>query len=161
GAELDGVDSLGDARLKGKRLGIVAGTPPATYLVTGGLMATAKPYALVVDTRFDSVGRAMTRDIASGEVAAGILWGPIAGWYARQTDPPLRVVPLLKDRGGPPLSYRITMGVRPTDQNWRRELNGVIRDNQAAITRILLDYGVPLLDEGGHVIAGAPPPAKP
>jgi quinoprotein dehydrogenase-associated probable ABC transporter substrate-binding protein len=161
GADLDGVDTLRDARLKGKHLGIVAGTPPATYLVAQDLMATAKPYSLVVDTRFDSVGRAMSKDVASGELAAGILWGPLAGWYARQTAPPLRVVPLLKDSGGPSLAYRITMGVRPTDQNWRRELNGLIRDNQPAITRILLDYGVPLLDEGGHVIAGAPPAAKP
>jgi quinoprotein dehydrogenase-associated probable ABC transporter substrate-binding protein len=161
GAELDGVDALGDERLKGKRLGIVAGTPAATYLVMDGLMATAKPYALVVDTRFDSVGRAMTKDIASGDVAAGILWGPIAGWYARQSDPPLRVVPLLKESGGPPLSYRMTMGVRPTDQNWRRELNGVIGANQAEITRILVGYGVPLLDEGGHILTGEPPAAKP
>jgi quinoprotein dehydrogenase-associated probable ABC transporter substrate-binding protein len=161
GAELDGVDALGDERLKGKRLGIVAGTPPATYLVMGGLMATAKPYALVVDTRFDSVGRAMSRDITSGDVAAGILWGPIAGWYARQADPPLHVAPLLKESGGPPLSYRMTMGVRPTDQNWRRELNGLIRTNQAEITKILVGYGVPLLDEGGHIITGEPPAAKP
>jgi quinoprotein dehydrogenase-associated probable ABC transporter substrate-binding protein len=161
GAEFDGVDALGDERLKGKRLGIVAGTPPATYLVMGGLMATAKPYALVVDTRFDSVGRAMSRDIASGDVAAGILWGPIAGWYARQADPPLHVAPLLKESGGPPLSYRMTMGVRPTDQNWRRELNGLIRTNQAEITKILVGYGVPLLDEGGHIITGEPPAAKP
>jgi quinoprotein dehydrogenase-associated probable ABC transporter substrate-binding protein len=161
GAELDGVDSLGDERLKGKRLGIVAGTPPTTYLVTDGLIATAKPYPLVVDTRFESVGSAMTKDVASGEIAAGILWGPIAGWYARRTEPPLRVAPLLKESGGPPLAYRITMGVRATDQNWRRELNRVIRDNQAAITQILLGYGVPLLDEDGHVIAGGPPAAKP
>jgi quinoprotein dehydrogenase-associated probable ABC transporter substrate-binding protein len=161
GAALDGVDSLGDERLKGKRLGIVAGTPPATYLVAQGLMATAKPYALVVDTRFESVGQAMTKDIASGEIDAGILWGPIAGWYARKSDAPLHVMPLVKDSGGPSLAYRITMGVRPTDQNWRRELNGLIREAQPAITRILLDYGVPLLDEGGHVIAAAPPAAKP
>jgi quinoprotein dehydrogenase-associated probable ABC transporter substrate-binding protein len=161
GAELDGVDALGDQRLKGKRLGVVAGTPPATYLVTQGLMATAKPYSLVVDTRFDSSGRTMTSDIAGGEIAAGILWGPIAGWYARQAEPPLHVVPLLKESGGPPLAFRITMGVRPTDQNWKRELNGLIRDIQPAITKILLGYGVPLLDEGGHVIAGEPPAAKP
>jgi quinoprotein dehydrogenase-associated probable ABC transporter substrate-binding protein len=160
GAELDGVDSLADARLAGKRLGIVAGTPPATYLVERGLMATAKPYALVVDTRFDSSGRAMTGDVASGEVAAGILWGPIAAWYARKSDPQLHVVPLVKDSGGPALAYRITMGVRPTDQNWRRELNGLIRDNQTAITKILFGYGVPLIDDSGHVIAAAPP-AKP
>jgi quinoprotein dehydrogenase-associated probable ABC transporter substrate-binding protein len=161
GAELDGIDSLGDERLKGKRIGIVAGTPPATYLVTQGLMATAKPYALVVDTRFDSVGRSMTQDIASGDVAAGVLWGPIAGWYARKSEPPLHVVPLLKESGGPSLAYRITMGVRPTDQNWRRELNGAIRQMQPAVTKILLDYGVPMLDEGGKIITGEPPAAKP
>jgi quinoprotein dehydrogenase-associated probable ABC transporter substrate-binding protein len=161
GAELDGVDTLGDARLKGKHLGIVAGTPPATYLVAQGLMPTAKPYSLVVDTRYDSVGQAMTNDVAKGEIAAGILWGPLAGWYARQTDPPLHVTPLLKDSGGPSLTYRITMGVRPTDANWRRELNTLIRANQPAITKILLDYGVPMLDESGHVIAGTPPPARP
>ncbi len=161
GAELDGIDTLSDQRLKGKHLGIVAGTPPSTYMVADGLMATAKPYALVVDTRFDSVGRTMSKDIASGAIDAGILWGPIAGWQARRTDPPLDVTPLLKESGGPALAYRITMGVRPTDQNWRRQLNGVIRANQPAITKILLGYGVPLLDDGGHVIAGEPPAAKP
>lgn len=161
GAPLESVDTLGDERLRGKRLGIVAGTPPSNYLVAGGLMATAKPYPLVVDTRFDSSGRAMTKDIASGEIDGGVLWGPIAGWYARQAEPPLRVVPLLKEDGRPSLAYRITMGVRPTDQNWRRELNGVIRELQPAITKILLGYGVPLLDEGGHIITGEPSAAKP
>jgi quinoprotein dehydrogenase-associated probable ABC transporter substrate-binding protein len=160
GSPLEGVDTLGDAQLKGKRIGIVAGTPPSTYLVDRGLMPTAKPYALVVDTRVDSVGQAMTKDIAGGDIDAGILWGPIAGYFARKSDPPLRVIPLLKETGGPSLAYHITMGVRPTDQAWKRELNGLIRDNQAAITRLLLGYGVPLLDENGRLIS-EPPPAKP
>ena len=158
GTPLDGVNALSDERLKGKRLGIVAGTPPSDYLLAGGLMKMAKPYPLVVDTRFDSSGRAMTKDIASGEIDAGILWGPIAGWYARQTNPPLRVVPLLKDSGRPSLAYRITMGVRATDQNWRRELNRVIREIQPDITKILLSYGVPLLDDSGHIKTGEPRP---
>jgi quinoprotein dehydrogenase-associated probable ABC transporter substrate-binding protein len=161
GAPLADVDTLGDGRLRGKHLGIVAGTPPSNYLVANGLMATAKPYPLVVDTRFDSSGRAMTKDIASGNIDGGILWGPIAGWYARQTEPPLRVVPLLKENDGPSLAYRITMGVRPTDQNWRRELNGVIREIQPDITRILLGYGVPLLDDSGHITTGGPSAVKP
>jgi quinoprotein dehydrogenase-associated probable ABC transporter substrate-binding protein len=161
GSQLDGVDTIGDPRLRGKHLGIVAGTPPSNYLVADGLMATAKPYPLVVDTRFDSVGRSMTKDIASGDIDGGILWGPIAAWYARQANPPLRVVPLLKESGGPSLSYRITMGVRPTDQNWRRQLNGVIRAIQPDITKILLSYGVPLLDDSGHITTGAPSAVKP
>jgi len=41
GSPLDTVDTLADARLKDKRIGIVAGMPPATYFVADGLMAKA------------------------------------------------------------------------------------------------------------------------
>jgi quinoprotein dehydrogenase-associated probable ABC transporter substrate-binding protein len=152
GSDLAGVDTLGDPRLQGRRIGIVAGTPPATYLVARGLMAKAKPYSLVVDTRVESSGQAMTKDVASGEVDAGVLWGPIAGYYGGRANPPLRIVPLLKETGGPALAYHITMGVRSVDQAWKRKLNQLIQENQPAITKLLLDYGVPLLDEKNHPI---------
>ena len=141
------VDTLSDARLKDKRLGIVAGTPPATYFVTDGLMQKAKSYPLVVDTRYDSSPLAMMNDIKSGVIDAGILWGPIAGYYASRANPPMRATLLLKEKGGPRLIYRIVMGVRPSDSNWRRQLNQLIADNQPAINKLLLDYGVPLLNE--------------
>lgn len=57
GNGLDGVETLADPRLKGKRLGIVAGTPPANYISVNGLMASAKPYPLVIDTRVDLLRR--------------------------------------------------------------------------------------------------------
>src|SRR5215475_6867245 len=79
---LAGVQTLTDPRLKGKRLGIVAGTPPATDLVADGLMAEAKSYPLVVDTRYDSSAAAMIKDITSGAIDGGVLWGPMAGYYA-------------------------------------------------------------------------------
>src|SRR6201997_996888 len=82
GDPLDDVKSLADPRLQGKRLGVVAGTPPATYLVADGLMANAKPYPLVVDTRFNSSGDAMMNDLASGDIDAGVLGGPAAGYRA-------------------------------------------------------------------------------
>ena len=106
GTGLDDLDRLGDPRLAGKRIGIVAGTPPATYLAVNGLMRSAKPYPLVVDTRVDSSAQAMMRDLASGEIDVGILWGPMAGYYARQANPPLRVVPLLRESGGPLLDEK-------------------------------------------------------
>ena len=40
---LDGVETLEDPRLKDKRIGIVAGTPPATVMARNGLMADANP----------------------------------------------------------------------------------------------------------------------
>jgi quinoprotein dehydrogenase-associated probable ABC transporter substrate-binding protein len=149
---LDGVDILTDPRLKDKRIGVVAGTPPATNLVLNGLMAKAKSYPLVVDTRYDSSAIAMVNDIVDGTIDAGVLWGPLAGYYAKQSKEPLTIVPLLKETNGSRMTYRIGMGVRYSDQNWKRQLNQLIRDKQAAITAILLSYGVPLFDESNHLI---------
>ncbi len=149
GSGLDGIDSLSDARLKDRHIGIVAGTPPATILTRNGLMALAKPYPLTVDTRATSSPEAMANDIASGAIDAGILWGPMAGYYAKQTTPPLAVVPLLKE--AMPLDFRIAMGVRRTDQEWKRRLNKLIAESQPDIDKILTEYGVPLLDEQGRL----------
>ena len=152
GHGLEGVDTLGDPRLKGKRIGIVAGTPPGNNMAANGLMANAKPYPLVIDTRVDSSAAAMMHDLAAAEIDVGILWGPMAGYYARQATPAVTVVPLVKETTGPRLAYRIAMGVRYTDQEWKRQLNRTIQDNQPAINRLLLSFGVPLLDDGDRAI---------
>jgi quinoprotein dehydrogenase-associated probable ABC transporter substrate-binding protein len=150
GTGLDGVDTLEDAQLKGRHLGVIAGTPPATIMVRDGLMAAAKPYPLTVDTRVDAPVKDMVNDIMAGRIDAGVLWGPFAGHYARTTDPHLTVVPLLKEHGVP-MAFRIAMGVRRSDQAWKRKLNSLIAQNQAEIDHILADYGVPLVGEAGQV----------
>jgi quinoprotein dehydrogenase-associated probable ABC transporter substrate-binding protein len=155
GHGLEGVDTLGDPRLKGKRIGVVAGTPPGNNMAANGLMANAKPYPLVIDTRVDSSAAAMMHDLGAGDIDAGILWGPMAGYYARQATPAVTVVPLVKETTGPRLAYRIAMGVRYADQDWKRQLNRTIQDNQPAINRLLLSFGVPLLDEEDRLITEA------
>jgi quinoprotein dehydrogenase-associated probable ABC transporter substrate-binding protein len=147
GSGLEDVDTLEDDRLKGKHVGIIAGTPPATNMAMAGLMTNAKPYPLMIDTRFDNSAQAMIDDLAAGTIDAGVLWGPMAGFYAKKAAQPLHVTPLVKETTGPKLVYRIGMGVRPADQNWKRQLNRLIQENQGEINEILLDFGVPLLDE--------------
>ncbi|WP_246702878.1 substrate-binding domain-containing protein [Starkeya sp. ORNL1] len=150
GGDLEGVDSLEDIRLKGRHIGVVAGTPPGDLLARNGLMSMAKPYSLTVDRRFDSPAEQMIADINSGEIDAGILWGPIGGYYARRSEAALDVVPLVKERGDPQMVYRITLGIRPGELNWKHQLNDFITANQPEINRILLEYGVPLLDEANQ-----------
>ena len=152
GNGLDDVTTLEDERLKGKHIGIIAGTPPATNMAVAGLMANAKPYPLMIDTRVDSSAAAMIDDLMSGQIDAGVLWGPMAGFYAKRANPPLHVTPLVKETTGPRLVYRIGMGVRSADQNWKRQLNRLIQENQPEINKLLLDFGVPLLDESDQPI---------
>jgi quinoprotein dehydrogenase-associated probable ABC transporter substrate-binding protein len=151
-AGLDGVNVIADERLKDKRIGIIAGTPPATIMNQVGLMQKAKPYPLTVDRRFESPAENMMADIRSGGIDAGILWGPIAGYFAARGGEALTVVPLVKEADGPRMAYRITFGVRHLEDDWKRRLNEAIAKKQGDIDAILLSYGVPLLDEDTKLI---------
>lgn len=153
GTGLDGVDSIFDPRLKGKSVGAVQGTPSADLIAKAGLMDKARPYRLVVDRRFEDPSADMVKDIRDGTINAGVMWGPIAGYYATHGGEKLTVVPLIKDAGkAGRIDFRITMGVRQGDDLWKRQLNDVIRKRQADIDKVLLEYGVPMIDEDNKPI---------
>jgi ABC-type amino acid transport substrate-binding protein len=116
-------------------------------MATNGLMAHARPYALMVDRRYESPAEEMLRDIKAGEIDAGILWGPIAGYYVKKSGMPLAVAPLLNETKSVPMTYRITLGLRHGEIEWKHRLNDFLDAHRAEIQSILLQYGVPLLDE--------------
>jgi len=144
-------DGAQDPRLAGLHLGVVAGTPPADLLVRHDLMSHTKPYALNVDTRFESTTHEMVQDIVDGTIDVGFLWGPIAGYYRKHDALPLTLVPLKSEPGAARMAYHIAMGVRANEPEWRRRVNAAIVKRQAEITAILRDYGVPLLNEQGEL----------
>jgi quinoprotein dehydrogenase-associated probable ABC transporter substrate-binding protein len=156
GSGLDGLRSFFDDRLKDKRVGIQAGVPAADQVAKAGLMPKAKPYLLQVDTRFFNPMKDMVADVRSGEIDVAVLWGPFAGYYAHQGGDDLTVAPILEEvPGTPKLDYRMTMGVRAGEVAWKHQLNDIIKKRQGDIDKVLLDYGVPLLDEDRHLITAA------
>ena len=148
------VDELSDDRLKGKRIGIIAGSPPATHMARNGLIGAARPYNLVVDRRHESPAIDMLEDLSAGEIDAAILWGPISGPLVKQSYPNFTVMPLMKETLPPRLFYRITMGVRQGEKVWQRKLNSLIRRNQKDIDALLIEAGVPLLNDMGTGLLG-------
>lgn len=146
---LAGVETLSDPALKGLRIGIIAGTPPAAHMARNGLIARAKPYNLVVDRRHESPADNMLSDLAAGDVDAAILWGPLGGPLVQDTYPDFKVIPLVSENLPPRLFYRITMGVRQGEKVWQRKLNSLIRRHQDEINGILVAAGVPLVTDLG------------
>ena len=139
GDDLEGVETIEDPKLAGKRIGVVESTPPTANMAANKLLRTAKIYPLAVDTRVTpSMGEVVIKDMLAGKIDAAILWGPMAGYYAKQLKANVAIVP------------------RPSDQEWKRTLNKVIRENQAEINKLLLDYNVPLIDEHDNAITAAP-----
>lgn len=151
GSELDGMTTLDDPRLKDKprRIGLVANTPPGNILAKSGLMGSVKPYALMVDTRVELPSASMIYDLETGDIDVALLWGPIAGYYAKHSSAKLHVTPL-PETPGTRMAFRIAFGVRNSDQNWKRELNTLLAQNKPEIDKILADYGVPTLDEAAQ-----------
>lgn len=153
GTDLEGLTTLDDARLKSKqhRIGLVANTPPGNILAKEGLMSAVKPYPLMVDTRFDSSSATMIRDLEAGEIDVALLWGPIAGYYVKNAKTKLNLVPI-QETAGTRMAFRVAFGVRHSDQIWKRDLNQFISQNKSELEKILIDYGVPLIDENGALI---------
>lgn len=147
--ELADVTTLRDARLKGKKIGVVIGSPPATHVARLGMMKDAEPYNLMTDRRVEDPAGQMLADVESGVTDAALLWGPIGGPLVKQGHPDLVATPLIGEPGTPRLVFRITMGVRAGEDQWKRELNSLIRRNQDRIDAILRDAGVPILDDFG------------
>ena len=147
---LAAVDHIGDPLLQGKRIGVMAGSPPATHMARKGLIGNAKGYRLMVDRRVESPAEIAISDLQSGEIDAAILWGPLGGYHAKKHG--LVATPLLKEEGAPRMFYRITMGVRQGELKWKRELNKLIRRNQGEIDAILTEFGVPLVDDQGTAL---------
>ena len=96
----------------------------------------------------------MMDDLARGDIDCGILWGPMAGYYASKADPPFVVIPLIKETTGPQMTFRIGMAVRPADQELKRTLNKLIMENQAEINKLLISYNIPILDGTNMPITG-------
>jgi mxaJ protein len=154
GSDLDGVTEISDPKLVGKKIGVVSNTPPTTVMARIKLMRTAKIYPLLIDTRLSpTIAEVVIKDLVNDVIDAAILWGPMAGYYAAKADADLAVTPMLNEKASARMIFRITMGVRPSDQEWKRSLNDFIRDNQDEINAILQDYHVPLLDERDQLIA--------
>jgi quinoprotein dehydrogenase-associated probable ABC transporter substrate-binding protein len=153
GTGLDGLHSLSDPRLKGKRVSNQGG-PVGNFIAANGLMQDAKSYLMNVDRRYLNPEKQIVDDVLSGEIDVGILWGPYAGYETRGLGDQLEVNPILEEHeGNAKLEYRISIGVRPTDSAWKRQLNDVLARHQTEIDKILLDYGVPLVDEQNQLIA--------
>lgn len=146
------VSSLTDPRLAKWRIGIhVVGddyAPPAQALARRGLSANLVGYSL-----FGSYGEVnppakIIDAVSNGDVDVAIVWGPFAGYFAKQGASPLAITPVQPAAWmGVPFTYDIAMAVRPGDAAVARELNVVLERECGAIQAILAQYGVPTIPD--------------
>ena len=148
------VASFDDPRLQRLRVGVqiigddYANAPPAEALAHRGIVRNVRGYSVIGDYRDPSPPSRIVRAVEKGEVDVAVVWGPLAGYFARRSTVPLRVVPVSPEVDVPylPFVFDIAMGVRRGETALRDSLDAVIARRQRDIDRILADYGVPRAD---------------
>jgi quinoprotein dehydrogenase-associated probable ABC transporter substrate-binding protein len=133
-------------------IGIHDKSPASAWLVKHGLETQAKPYPMMSPDPDQYPGEILEKDLAQGKIDAAIVWGPVAGYYAKRVRNHEFVVIPLQSEPGVKFDYAIAMGVRYGEREWKETVEKLIAENQAAITGILREYGVPLLNERGESI---------
>ena len=130
--------------LKKGIIGIVGQSPPTIPLNDHNLMANARPYRLQRDLNLPP--SFIVDDLIAGKIDIAIVWGPIGGYFAKQSKEPLVVVPVpeyksVNVKGKE--EWNISVAVRKKDKERMEMIQGALDRNQAKIMKILDDYGIP------------------
>lgn len=149
-----------DAPLRKLRIGLHAfgddgaNSPAAHALARRGIVGNVVGFT-ILGTDESPSGRIIDA-VARGEIDVAIVWGPFAGWFARQQGVALALVPVAAgaQAAAMPFVYDIAMGVRHGDMAFKAEIESVLQRRRVEIDRVLEDFRVPLVPSGD-------PPARP
>lgn len=139
------VASMDDPVLKELRVAVeTPGVPPFEALANRGLSAKAVILE-ATDPAASSPSSPIVEAVAKGQVDVAIVWGPVAGYFARRQPTKLKVVPVQPEFELPAISmvYPVVIGVRAGDEALRDRLNIALVRRWDQIQAILKEYGVP------------------
>jgi mxaJ protein len=141
-----------DPRLAGRRIGIqLIGDDHATS-PPGFALARHAPGAQVVGFPIPGdkpAAQRIVEAVAAGELDAGIVWGPQAGYFAQRASVPMRVVPMAAPPDLArlqPFAFEIAVGVRRGENDLRRRVDEALVRHRSEIDGILAEYGVPRVE---------------
>ena len=154
--------SFDDPRLRSLRIGVQMvgndgmNTPPTHALAVRGIVNNVHGYMLYGNYEQPNPPARIVEGVEKGDVDVAIAWGPMAGYFAKLSPVKLRLEPVTPavESGQWPMTYSIAMGVRKGQAPFKAQVEEILRKEEAAIARILMDYGVPQMPEQ-PALAGA------
>jgi len=173
--KLADIKSLADPRLKKARIGVTLlpsdeQLPPTMALSHYGVVGNLHGYHgwYNDDDRPEDIVNAVAND----SVDVAIVWGPLAGYFAKRSKVPLKITPLGErdSLADVPFRYNIAMAVRRSDKELRDSLERTLKEKAPEIQAVLKEYGIPMFpvtaaggddddDDGPPKPAAAPAPA--
>jgi mxaJ protein len=149
------ITSLDDPRLRSLTIGVqlvgddYTNTPPAHALSRRGLIGNLRGYSLYANYGEPNPPARIVDAVVRKEVDVAMVWGPLAGYFAKNARVPLDVQPTAEQQDGNlPFAFDIAMGVRKDDDSLRFRLNEIITRRRSTIDSLLTAYGVPRAQGG-------------
>lgn len=130
--------------LKKVTIGIVGQSPATIPLNDHGLMGNARPYRMQRDLNLPP--SFLVDDVIKGDIDVAVVWGPIGGYFAKQSKEPLEVVviPEYENENVKGKEFwNISVGVRKADKDRIAMIQGALDRNKDKIEQILTEYGIP------------------
>lgn len=143
--------SLDDERLKRFRVGVqmigddFSNSPPAHALSARGIIQNVVGYSVLGDYSKPNPPARIVEAVAAGDVDTALVWGPLAGYFARRQAVPLEIAPVTPqvDSPGRSFVFDIAMAVRRGDMKRKQQLDDFIVRRRGEIDRVLDEFGVP------------------
>ncbi|MGH7625655.1 MAG: quinoprotein dehydrogenase-associated putative ABC transporter substrate-binding protein [Gemmatimonadaceae bacterium] len=149
------ISSLDDPALRALKIGVnligedYTNTPPSEALGARGMAKNVHGYSTFYDP--ENSPNDIMNAVVNGKVDVALVWGPLAGYYAKLSPVPLRLTALPdSDSTGLQLAYGVALGVRHTDREFRDKLNEVLEQKRGEIQQILHEFNVPMLPIPSH-----------
>ena len=148
------IESLDDPILRDLKIGVQlvgedgSSPPPAHALAQRGLFDNVRGFLVYGDYRTPNPAAGIMAAVADGTIDVAIVWGPLAGYFAKPQSVPLKLTLVKPEVDGPrlPMAFDISMGVRKEDQALRNEINSALVRLKPQIDAILAHFRVPRLD---------------
>lgn len=138
--------ALGPERLQRLRIGLFDRSPASEWLAKHNLVDQGVPYKMLDADPARYPGEILEHELAEGKIDAAIVWGPLAGYYAKRiASPKLTVVPMASEQGVK-FDYAMAMGVRYGEREWKQQIEKLIDAKAPEIQAILREFNVPLVD---------------
>jgi mxaJ protein len=143
------IETFDDERLKSMRLGVqlvgddMAATPPGHALAQRGHVRNVRGFKIYGE---QPAQERMVAAVEAGELDAALVWGPLAGYFARRAGLAVRIARPDAELAPMPFEYAISMGVRRGNVQLRDELDAILERRRADIDAILAAYDVPRTD---------------
>jgi mxaJ protein len=138
--------SFDDPNVRKLRIGVqlpgddLAATPPGHALALRGAVERVVGFTVYGE---HPAGQRMVEAIVAGGLDAAVIWGPAAGYFARQKNLQVSAAHAPPELASLPFQFSIAIGVPKGESALRERLNEALARRKSAIEAILDEYSVP------------------